>query len=155
MPEIISAGLMMFSEKNKEIKIFLVHPGGPFFAKKDDGYWGIPKGLADNNEELLDAAKREFKEETGIDPSGDFISLGSVVQKGGKRVYAWAFRTLKDDPIKIECNTFDLEWPPKSGRLQKFPEVDKGEFFNIEDSRKKINQAQKEFIDRLIAHLKV
>lgn len=150
----ISAGLLMYFLKNDELKIFLVHPGGPFFAKKDDGFWGIPKGLIDEGENLLDAAKREFEEETGLKPEGEFIELGKVEQKGGKTVYAWAFGCKSDEPFEIKCNTFPLEWPPKSGKYITIPEVDKGEFFSEETARRKINSAQEAFIDRLKEKLK-
>ena len=153
MADLISAGLLMYSLKNSELKIFLVHPGGPFFTKKDEGHWGIPKGLVENGEDLFETAKREFEEETGIVPAGKFIPLDSVVQKGGKKVYAWAYEVEDDSPIEITCNTFEMEWPPRSGKKQNFPEVDKGEFFTIEDAKKKINSAQIDFIDRLEKYL--
>jgi predicted NUDIX family NTP pyrophosphohydrolase len=145
----ISAGLLMYSVKNGKLKFFLVHPGGPFFANKDNGYWGIPKGLTENNEKLLEAAKREFEEETGIEPKGEFLELGTVVQKNGKTVHAWAFECEKDENIEIECNTFKMEWPPKSGKFREFPEVDKGKFFTEEEAKIKINSAQLVFIERL------
>jgi predicted NUDIX family NTP pyrophosphohydrolase len=144
-----SAGLLMYTVANGGLQIFLVHPGGPFFSKKDDGYWGIPKGLHEVNEALLDAAIREFREETGINPSGDFLYLGSVKQKSGKIVHAWAFRVEDNKPVKIQSNTFEIEWPPKSGIKQNFPEVDKGEFFPVDIARTKIVEAQKEFIYEL------
>jgi predicted NUDIX family NTP pyrophosphohydrolase len=153
MSELISAGLMMFTFKNKELKVFLVHPGGPFFTKKDEGYWGIPKGLAEKDEDLFEAAKREFEEETGIIPGGKFIPLDFIIQKGGKKVFAWAFEVKDDSPFEITCNTFEMEWPMHSGKKQNFPEVDKGEFFTIEDAEKKINSAQIEFIIRLKEYL--
>ena len=155
MAELISAGLMMYTFKDKELKVFLVHPGGPFFVKKDEGYWGIPKGLIEKNEDLFKAAKREFEEETGVIPTGKFIPLDFIVQKSGKKVYAWAYEAENDLPIEIACNTFEMEWPPHSGKKQNFPEVDKGEFFNIEDAIKKINPAQNEFINRLKNHLQI
>jgi predicted NUDIX family NTP pyrophosphohydrolase len=139
----------MYTVANGGLQIFLVHPGGPFFSKKDDGYWGIPKGLHEVNEALLDAAIREFREETGINPSGDFLYLGSVKQKSGKIVHAWAFRVEDNKPVKIQSNTFEIEWPPKSGIKQNFPEVDKGEFFPVDIARTKIVEAQKEFIYEL------
>lgn len=138
----------MYRKGSNGIEIFLVHPGGPFYKNKDDGVWSIPKGEVQEGEsELLDVAKREFKEETGITPTGDFLELGSVVQKGGKEVFAWAFE--KDWSGEFKSNTFEMEWPPKSGRLQAFPEVDKGEYFNLEAAKIKMNQAQAEFINRL------
>ncbi len=153
MQKITSAGLLMFNVTNEEIKVFLVHPGGPFFAKKDNGWWGIPKGLPDENEDLLNAAVREFEEETGTKPSGEYIPLGTVEQKGGKTVYAWAFKTDNCIPFDIICNTFTIEWPPGSGKIQSFPEVDKGEFFTIGEAETKINSAQKEFLVRLLEYL--
>jgi predicted NUDIX family NTP pyrophosphohydrolase len=155
MAELISAGLLMYYCKDKALKVFLVHPGGPFFTKKDDGYWGIPKGLVEKDEDLFGTAKREFKEETGISPGGKFIPLDFVIQKGGKKVFAWANETEDDSSIDIVCNTFEMEWPPRSGRKQSFPEVDKGEFFSIEAARKKINSAQLEFLNRLEHHLNI
>lgn len=153
MVKVLSAGLLMFCRNNNLLKVFLVHPGGPFFAKKDDGYWSIPKGLPEKNESIFEAARREFIEETGISPKGDFIELNSVIQKSGKEVFAWAFETQNDNKIEIKCNTFNLEWPPHSGKIQEFPEVDKGEFFDVSTARKKINSAQIEFINRLEKYL--
>ena len=149
MPSNISAGLLMFALRNGTLKIFLVHPGGPFFTNKDDGYWGIPKGLTEEGEELLESAKREFEEETGIKPEGEFLPLGWVVQKGGKTVHAWAFECENDDKLEIECNMFKMEWPPKSGKFREFPEVDKGDFFSEEEAKVKMNSAQISFIERL------
>jgi predicted NUDIX family NTP pyrophosphohydrolase len=150
----LSAGLLMFTIKNGELKVFLVHPGGPFFEKRDKGYWGIPKGLQDENEDLLKTAVREFEEETGIKPEGDYIPLGSVKQKTGKIVHAWGFKCEDDSQIEIKCNTFEIEWPPNSEKMLSFPEVDKGEFFTVGEAKEKIIEAQKEFITRLEAHLK-
>ena len=155
MAELLSAGLMMYTFNEKLLKIFLVHPGGPFFVKKDEGYWSIPKGLAEKGEDLFETARREFEEETGIIPEGRFINLGFIIQKSGKKVYAWAFQVKDDSPIDITCNTFEMEWPPHSGKKQNFPEVDKGDFFNLENAIKKINPAQTEFIYRLKKHLHI
>lgn len=149
-----SAGLLMYSINNDKVKFFLVHPGGPFFKNKDDGYWGIPKGLLEENEKPLETAKREFKEETGLEPEGDFISLGTVKQKNNKTVHAWAFRADLENPVNISCNTCEVEWPPKSGRLITIPEVDKGSFFSEDEARIKINKAQIKFIIRLLEVLK-
>jgi predicted NUDIX family NTP pyrophosphohydrolase len=154
MTKIISAGLLMYHQNNTGIKVFLVHPGGPFFTNKDNGWWGIPKGLPDENEDLLNTAIREFEEETGLKPKGNYIPLGTVEQKGGKTVHAWAFENDNSDPVEIQCNTFTIEWPPRSGRFQDFPEVDKGDFFSIEEAEKKINSAQTEFLTRLMEYLK-
>ena len=154
MPE-ISAGLLTFFKNNNEVKYFLVHPGGPFFSKKDLGYWGIPKGLTEGDEELLTAAKREFEEETGIKPGTEkFIPLGTIKQKNGKTVHAWAFETKSDKPFELNCNTFEMDGPPKSGKKQHFPEVDRGGFFDEETARKKIYSAQMDFIDRLKEYIK-
>jgi predicted NUDIX family NTP pyrophosphohydrolase len=146
-----SAGLLMYRWKNEELEFFLVHPGGPFFKNKDEGYWTIPKGEPNENEPLLEAAKREFKEETGIDPVGSFVELGSIKQKGGKVVYAWAFE--KNWDYNLISNEFELEWPPKSGKTAFFPEVDKGGYFGLKEAELKINQAQKSLLLKLIATL--
>jgi predicted NUDIX family NTP pyrophosphohydrolase len=149
----VSSGLMMYCADKKGIKVFLVHPGGPFFQNKDKGYWSIPKGLVEKNEELFDTAKREFNEETGLtvpEEKNEYISLGSIIQKSGKKVYCWAFKTDKISDINLKCNTFDLEWPPHSKQIQKFPEVDRGEFFNIDEAKIKMNTSQIEFIERLL-----
>lgn len=147
MPRKISAGLLMYRKSSSGLEAFLVHPGGPFYKNKDMGAWTIPKGGVEEGESLLEVAKREFREETGIIPEGDFLELGSVIQKGGKEVFAWAFE--KDWSGEFKSNTFEMEWPPKSGRMQAFPEVDKGEYFNLEAAKLKMNQAQAEFIQRL------
>lgn len=140
----------MFYKNGKGLKYFLVHPGGPFFKNKDLGYWSIPKGLVENEDtNYLETAKREFEEETGIKPEGEFIPLETIKQKSGKTVYAWAFQCGSDDQINITCNTFHLEWPPKSGRKIEIPEVDKGEFFDYEQAKEKINPTQIDFLDRL------
>jgi|ERR1035437_1757507 predicted NUDIX family NTP pyrophosphohydrolase len=152
MTKNISAGLLMYSRKNG-LKVFLVHPGGPFFMKKDEDHWGIPKGLTEEDEDHLPAAVREFEEETGIKPEGKFIPLGSVIQKGGKKVYAWAFECSDDTPIKIISNTCQVEWPPRSGRKITIPEVDQGEFFTIEDAKVKMKKAQHEFLEQLLSFL--
>ena len=154
MSAAISAGLLMYAIDDGALRVFLVHPGGPFFVKKDNGYWGIPKGLQDNNEDLLDTAIREFREETGIIPSGDFTPLGTVKQKNGKTVHAWAFQVENGKAEIIQSNTFELEWPPNSGKKQNFPEVDKGEFFPVDVAREKIVQAQSQFISELERFLK-
>ncbi len=143
----------MYSRKNG-LKVFLVHPGGPYFMNKDDDYWGIPKGLTEEDEDHLQAAVREFEEETGIKPQGEFIPLGSIVQKGGKIVYGWTFECANDEPVKITSNTCEVEWPPRSGKKITIPEVDKGEFFTIEDAKVKMKKAQQEFLDKLSGYLK-
>lgn len=145
----ISAGLMMYRLRNSRLEAFLVHPGGPFYSRKDDGYWGIPKGLAEREEDLLGAAKREFEEETGIVPRGKFIALGAVTQKSGKIVHGWAFEQDVEDGYAIRSNTCEVEWPPRSGRKVVIPEADRAELFPSVAARKKINSAQAEFISRL------
>ena len=145
----ISAGLLMYRVSASGIQVLLVHPGGPFFARKDAGVWTIPKGQPDAREDLLDCARREFQEETGFDAgSGPFLPLGEVKQKGGKTVHAWAFAG-DCDPAKLTSNTFICEWPPRSGKRGSFPEVDRAEFFALDEARPKINPAQATFIDRL------
>lgn len=147
MPQ-VSAGLVMYRKSGSSLEVFLVHPGGPFWAKKDEGAWSIPKGLVEKGEDKLGAAKREFAEETSVVPSGPFIELGEIRQKSGKQVYAWAFEG-NCDPPSIKSNTFSLEWPPKSGRMSEFPEIDRGKFFAVAEARRKINPQQAEFVNRL------
>jgi predicted NUDIX family NTP pyrophosphohydrolase len=148
-----SAGLLMFCRKNRELEVLLVHPGGPYFQKKDDGAWTLPKGEAAEGEDLLARARIEFEEELGIPASGDWIELGSIKQKGGKTVHAWAFAGELKDHFKLASNTFEMEWPPRSGKVQRFPEVDRASFFPVEEARRKINVAQNVFLDRLIEQL--
>ena len=143
----------MFRRKNGELEVLLVHPGGPYFQNKDDGAWTIPKGEAAEGEDLLERAKIEFKEELGVAVSGNWMGLGSVKQKGGKTVHAWAFAGDLEDDFKLASNTFEMEWPPRSGKVQRFPEVDRASFFPIEEARRKINGAQTVFLDRLIEQL--
>ncbi len=148
----------MFRRGARGLEVFLVHPGGPFFASRDDGWWTIPKGEIGADEEPLDVAKREFAEETGrrVESCGggpSFLPLGSIVQRGGKTVHAWAFEGDWPEGAKLSSNTFALEWPPGSGRIQEFPEVDKGEFFTLEEARRKINPAQADLLDRWVAEL--
>jgi predicted NUDIX family NTP pyrophosphohydrolase len=154
MKNLISAGLLMYKRHAGIVKVFLVHPGGPFFVNKDEGYWSIPKGLVEGNEDLLKAAIREFEEETGINPKGDFIALNSVKQKSGKTVYAWAFEYFGNEEIKIVSNHFEVKWPPNSGKKQSFPEVDQGKLFTIAEAKQKMNSAQVEFLIRLEEKLK-
>jgi predicted NUDIX family NTP pyrophosphohydrolase len=149
MTKNISAGLLMFCRKNG-LKVFLIHPGGPYFSKKDEDFWGIPKGLAEEDEDYLQAAVREFEEETGIKPEGQFISLGSIIQKGGKKVYGWGFECYDDAPIEIKSNTCEIEWPPHSGKIITIPEADKGEFFTLEEAKTKMKKAQQDFLEKLL-----
>jgi predicted NUDIX family NTP pyrophosphohydrolase len=149
----ISAGLLMYRINKTAVDFFLVHPGGPFFQKKDLGTWTIPKGLPLPGEKILDTAIREFSEETGLIPSPPFISLDSITQKAGKAVFAWAFEKTNEEPIIITSNTFELEWPPKSKQIKTFPEIDRGEWFSYEIACSKINPAQVLFLNRLVAIL--
>jgi predicted NUDIX family NTP pyrophosphohydrolase len=148
-----SAGLLMFRRRNGELEVLLVHPGGPYFQNKDDASWTIPKGEVAQGEELLERAKIEFEEELGIAASGNWIELGSAKQKGGKTVHAWAFAGELKDDFKLVSNTFEMEWPPRSGKVQQFPEIERASFFPVEEARKKINVAQNVFLDRLIEKL--
>lgn len=147
---ITSAGLLMYRYSRGELEYFLVHPGGPIFTNKDEGYWGIPKGIPDEGEALLLAAKREFEEETGIKPKHEnFIPLGSVIQKNNKQVHAWAFEGAPGELPEIVSNLFEMEWPYKSGIRKSFPEIDDGKYFTQVESLKKIYIAQADFIYRL------
>lgn len=144
-----SAGILLYRLNNTLLEVLLVHPGGPFFTKKDSGAWSIPKGEFLEDENSLDAAKREFKEEIGADVSDtDFIELSPIEQKNNKTVYAWAFQG-DIDTSTIKSNTFELEWPPKSGKMRSFPEIDKGEWFTITNAKEKINIRQVPLLDEL------
>jgi predicted NUDIX family NTP pyrophosphohydrolase len=149
----VSAGLLMYRFKNNTLEVCLMHPGGPFFVKKDEGFWSLPKGLIEDGEDPQKAAMREFEEEAGVKPKNELIPLGSIIYKSGKTVHAWAFEN-NDDDIEFKSNLFELEWPPKSGKIQKFPEADKVEFLPTEIAKKKITQNQVEFIKRLEDYLK-
>jgi predicted NUDIX family NTP pyrophosphohydrolase len=154
-----SAGLLMYRRRAgpDALAVLLAHPGGPFFRNKDDGAWSLPKGELEADEDALACARREFREETGIEPGETALfALGEVRQKGGKRVLAWAFEAPPgelDLTALPACNTFELEWPPKSGKRQSFPEIDKLAFFTLAEARRKILSAQVEFLDRLAALL--
>ena len=144
-----SAGLLMYRrDAGGAIEVLLAKPGGPWWRGKDAGAWTIPKGEYEAPEQPLDAALREWAEETGFPASPPFLALGDAVQKGGKRVTAWAFEG-DCDPAAIRCNTFEMEWPPRSGRRQSFPELDEARWFALDDARTKINEAQAVFLDRL------
>jgi len=145
-----SAGLLLYRDTGGRLEVFLVHPGGPLWAKKDAGAWTIPKGEYDDSEEALEAAKREFLEETGAAADGGFVPLGEVRQASGKLVKAWALESDVDADA-IQSNTFEMEWPPRSGKRGEFPEVDRAAWFSVEDAREKINPAQQQFLDRLLA----
>lgn len=143
---------MMFRRKRGKIDILLVHPGGPFFRKKDDGAWSIPKGVPESpNENLLERAQKEFEEELGFRPRIDnSFELGTIKQKGGKVVHAWAFEGDLPDDFVCRSNTFQCEWPPRSGKMCEFPEIDRADMFDVDLARKKMNPAQVAFIDRLL-----
>jgi predicted NUDIX family NTP pyrophosphohydrolase len=149
-----SAGLLLYRRgADGALEVLLAHPGGPLFARKDEGVWTIPKGELDVDEVPLACAIREFVEETGYRPEpGAFIELGSVRQRGGKLVSAWACEG-NWDPTQLQSNTFEMEWPPRSGRRQAFPEVDRAAFFTLDAARSKLNPAQIEFLDRLASAL--
>jgi len=144
----IAAGLLMCSVSEGIVHYFLVHPGGPFYAKKDAGVWTIPKGLPEEEEDLMDTARREFLEETGITPGPPFHDIGTVKQKGGKVVHAWSFLGDWDPDKGITCNTFILEWPPRSGKMAEFPEMNKAKWMDYAEATRMINPAQIPFLDR-------
>ncbi|GAW66907.1 NUDIX hydrolase [Geoanaerobacter pelophilus] len=143
-----SAGLVMYRFKEGRLELFLVHPGGPFWARKDEGAWSIPKGEYLPGEDPLEAARREFTEETGLVAQGEFLELAEIRQPGGKRVKAWAFAG-DCDPSALSSNTFSLEWPPRSGRTVQFPEVDRAGWFEPGAARVKILKGQVPLIDEL------
>ena len=143
-----SAGIILYRTQNDLFEILLVHPGGPFWTKKDEGAWTIPKGEFDDDEDPLNAAKREFEEETGMKISGEFIELKPVKQKSGKLIYAWAVEGDMD-PATIKSNEFEIEWPPRSGKMKSFPEIDKAGWFTIRDAAIKINPGQLSLIKEL------
>jgi predicted NUDIX family NTP pyrophosphohydrolase len=149
MPK-LSAGILLFRRGNAGLEVMLVHPGGPFWAKKDEGAWSIPKGLADEGEDLLAAAKREFFEETGMQVAGGFLDLGAHRQPSGKTIAAWACEG-DFDAATLKSNTFSLEWPPRSGRIVEFPEVDRAAWYSIDEALVKINKGQKPIIATLEA----
>ena len=144
-----SAGLLMYRKRGESVQVLLVHPGGPFWAKKDLGSWSMPKGEFSEDEDALKAARREFEEETGFLPTGQFVRLGAIRQPSGKLIHAWAFEGDLD-ARKIKSNTFSVEWPPQSGRQQEFPEVDRAEWFTFDTAREKIINGQAEFLDELL-----
>jgi predicted NUDIX family NTP pyrophosphohydrolase len=148
MPK-LSAGLLMYRRRPDGLEVFLVHPGGPFWAKKDAGAWSIPKGEFAEDEAPLDAAKREFQEETGFTAEGDFVELGQVRQAGGKLVSAWAVEG-DCDPAMLVSNVCLIDWPPRSGRKMEIPEVDRGEWFTVDAAREKILKGQVVFLDLLV-----
>ena len=150
MPTITSAGLLLFRQGPAGLEVLLAHPGGPWWSRKDVGAWMLPKGELHAGEDALDAARREFEEETGYAPPGPFAPLGEVRQNGGKRVLAWA--TPGDmDPSALRSNTFELEWPPRSGRLRSFPELDRVAWYDVPTALAKVLASQRPFIERLAA----
>ena len=144
----ISAGILLFRRRPAGVEVLLAHPGGPFWAKKDADAWSIPKGLVNEGEDWLAAAKREFLEETGTAVEGEFLDLGAHKQPGGKTVVAWACEG-DFDPASLKSNTFSLEWPPRSGRTAEFPEVDRAAWYSIDEALMKINKGQKPIIAAL------
>lgn len=148
----VSAGILLFRKVNRELEFFLIHPGGPLFAKKDAGVWSVPKGEYEPDEAPLDAAKREFEEEVGSKIDGDFIELSPIIQKGGKKVFCWAVEG-DIDAATVKSNTFEMEWPPKSGKMQAFVEVDRGNWFTYTDAIVAIKDRQIPLLDELIAKM--
>ena len=142
----VSAGLLMYRIQDGKLQVLLDHPGGPLFKKKDEDTWTIPKGELDPGEDMLEAAKREFEEETGIKPNGPFVKLTPIKHKGGKIVHAWAFQG-DCDPAKIVSNTFTMEWTPKSGQQMEFPEIDQADFFDVATASLKIKAAQMPLVE--------
>lgn len=147
-----SAGLLLYRRRNGDVEVLLAHPGGPFWRRRDDGAWTIPKGEIEAGEHRLAAARREFEEETGYRPRGEAQSLGSIRQSGGKVVHVWA---IEEDwqPSNLVSNTFDIEWPPRSGRHSAFPELDRAQWFDLPAARVKILKGQAELLDRLSSML--
>jgi predicted NUDIX family NTP pyrophosphohydrolase len=143
-----SAGLLMYRRRGTRIEVFLVHPGGPFWARKDRNAWSIPKGEIDPGEEPLAAAKREVEEETGLVVQGEFRPLAPVRQPGGKVVHAFAVET-EADPAQVQSNSFEMEWPPRSGRMERFPEVDRAAWIPLEEARDKIHKGQIPLLEEL------
>jgi predicted NUDIX family NTP pyrophosphohydrolase len=148
----ISAGIVLFRKASTGVEVMLVHPGGPFWAKKDLGAWSIPKGLAEAGENLLGAAKREFLEETGIALEGEFLDLGTHKQPGGKMIVAWACEG-DFDPAELRSNTFSLEWPPGSGKTTEFPEVDRAAWLPTAEALEKITKGQRPIVAALAVRL--
>ncbi len=150
-----SAGLLLYRQKKGRVEVLIAHPGGPFFAKKDNGFWSIPKGLYEDDEDPFAAAKREFEEEIGWPaPAGKYIELGEIKRKDGKTIKAWAVEGQVDE-TEVKSNTFEMEWPPKSGQMQEFPEVDKPSWYNLEEAAQKLLPAQIPLLQRLAEHLKI
>lgn len=153
LSEKVSAGLLMFRLFDGMLQVLLVHPGGPFWQNKENGAWSIPKGGIHEGEDPLEAAKREFKEETGFACKGPFIPLKAIRQKSGKTVHAWGFQG-DCDPARVRSINFEMEWPPYSGQMRSFPEVDRAAFFHLTEAKRKIIPAQAAFISELLENLK-
>lgn len=148
-----SAGILAYRRTNGRLEVLLAHNGGPFFAKRDDGWWTIPKGLVEEGEDRFETAKREFTEELSLPPpQGNYIDIGTITQRNYKQVYAWAVE-IDLDPSQARSNTFELEWPPRSGTTQTFPEIDKVQWFTVAQARAKMTDTQLPFIDRLLENL--
>jgi predicted NUDIX family NTP pyrophosphohydrolase len=143
-----SAGILLYRSQGSQLEVFLVHPGGPFWKKRDDGAWSIPKGEYEGDADALEAAKREFTEETSFTASGEFVRLEPLRQSSGKRISVWAVAG-DVDPRKLRSNTFRMEWPPKSGVQQEFPEVDRGDWFDMQSARRKLVSGQVPFLTQL------
>jgi predicted NUDIX family NTP pyrophosphohydrolase len=152
VPIVRSAGLLMFRRRGAEVEVLLAHPGGPFWVARDAASWTLPKGAVDEGEDPLAAAQREFNEETGFTPREPYHLLGELRQKSGKRITAWAFEG-DADPRDLDSNLFEMEWPPRSGRLQSFPEVDRVGWFTLPQARAKLLPGQAPFLDALEAVL--
>ena len=148
MPK-LSAGLLLFRRVSGELEVLLVHPGGPLWANKDAGSWSIPKGECAPGEDLLDAARREFREETGLESHGDYIPLSPLRQPSGKVIHAWAVAGDADADA-AHSNTFALEWPPRSGETREFPEIDRAAWFGVDEARRRILSGQAAFLDELL-----
>ena len=148
-----AAGILLYRRNRTGVEVLLAHPGGPLWARKDYGAWTIPKGQFTDGELPLDAAKREFEEEMGSKPAGDFKTLGTVKQPSGKVIHAWAAEA-DFDTATVKSNLFSMEWPPRSGQMGEFPEVDRAGWFSIEEARAKMLKGQQPFLDRLLALLK-
>ena len=150
----VSSGILLYRRPGGRLEVLLAHPGGPYFARKDEGHWTIPKGEVEPDEELLDVARREFEEETGHpSPMGPPVELGSIIQKGGKTVHGWAMEGDLD-PAAAVSNTFDMIWPPHSGRRQTFAEIDRVQWFGLDEARRRVKETQIPLIDRLEAALR-
>ncbi len=143
-----SAGLLLYRRAGRILEVFLVHPGGPFWAKKDAGAWSIPKGEFEPGENPLDAANREFREETGLTVRGEYLALKPVQQRGGKIVHAWAVRSDVEAEA-VKSNVFSMEWPPGSGKLREFPEIDRAAWFKVDEAKRKILKSQLGLLEQL------